>query len=133
GQILFNHASTEYDFTADISGNGTISHLAGETVLSGDNSAFTGTATVDGGTLIVQNAFGSAITVNSAGDLVVDGATVEDAVSGSNTGVINVSGGGARITDSTIVNTTTSYGNAVVANGSAMVTIMDSDLRSEGV
>lgn len=133
GKMVFNHTTSGYEFSADIAGNGAISHLSGDTTLSGDNSGFSGTVTVDGGSLTVQNALGSAVIVNSAGELVVDGATITDAVSGATNGVINVRDGNARIVNgATIVNDTDSYGNALVANGSANVIVSDSHLISHG-
>ncbi|WP_084650281.1 autotransporter domain-containing protein [Stappia stellulata] len=51
GTVVFNHTNSALFFTNDISGKGTIEAHAGTTTLTGNNSAFTGTTVVNGGTL----------------------------------------------------------------------------------
>lgn len=51
GALVFNHTDGGYTFATDIQGRGTIAGLAGTTTLTGNNSAFTGTTVVNGGTL----------------------------------------------------------------------------------
>jgi outer membrane autotransporter protein len=51
GSLVFNHTDGGYTFATDIQGRGTIAGLAGTTTLTGNNSAFTGTTVVNGGTL----------------------------------------------------------------------------------
>ena len=53
GRINFNHTDTNYRFDPSISGVGTINQLAGLTSLTADNSGFTGTLNINGGTLSV--------------------------------------------------------------------------------
>jgi outer membrane autotransporter protein len=73
GNLLFNHTDTGYNFSPDISGNGTITHVAGETIFSGDGSGFTGQAHVIGGQFYVNgtlgNGFGGDVTVYNNGTL----------------------------------------------------------------
>ncbi|WP_412032987.1 autotransporter domain-containing protein [Nitratireductor aquimarinus] len=73
GNLLFNHTDTGYVFSPDISGVGTITHIAGETVLTGDGGGFSGQAHVIGGQFYVNgalgNGFGGDVTVYSNGTL----------------------------------------------------------------
>lgn len=59
GQIVFNHTDTDYDFTPDIAGNGSVELYSGVTTLSGNNT-YSGSTTVSGGMLKVNNFSGSA-------------------------------------------------------------------------
>ena len=76
GTINFNHTSADYVFAPAISGGGTVSVLAGTTVLTADNP-YTGGTTVSGGTLAVGDfthpsaalSGGGPITVGSGGTL----------------------------------------------------------------
>ncbi|MEH6665173.1 MAG: autotransporter-associated beta strand repeat-containing protein, partial [Brevundimonas sp.] len=60
GQILFNHLSEGYVFGASLIGRASVSQLAGETILTGDNSNFWGDYSVRGGRLILEGANGHA-------------------------------------------------------------------------
>jgi outer membrane autotransporter protein len=51
GSLVFNHTDGAYAFATNISGKGTIAAHAGTTTLTGNNSAFTGSTVVNGGTL----------------------------------------------------------------------------------
>ncbi|PTW63038.1 T5SS/PEP-CTERM-associated repeat protein [Breoghania corrubedonensis] len=82
GSIVFNHTGTNYEFDLDVEGNGLIAFYAGYTLLTGDYSAFTGSAAIYGGTMAVDGDFtfvsGSTLTVGvnpdgSGGTLDVDG------------------------------------------------------------
>ncbi len=64
GFLIFNHTDTSYDFATTLVGAGTLFQLAGATSLTGDNSGFTGTSNVDGGSLYVNNLLGGAVNVN---------------------------------------------------------------------
>ncbi|WP_321335246.1 autotransporter domain-containing protein [Breoghania sp.] len=46
GKIVFNHTDAAYDFAADVTGDGTLAFVNGETLLSGDYSGFTGSAEI---------------------------------------------------------------------------------------
>ncbi|MEJ2030183.1 MAG: hypothetical protein P8X66_10045, partial [Maritimibacter sp.] len=63
GTLVFNHTDTDYDFAPDITGAGTISHLAGVTNLTGNNSGFSGTTSVSGGLLNVDGMLGGTLTL----------------------------------------------------------------------
>ncbi|GLR87342.1 autotransporter outer membrane beta-barrel domain-containing protein [Bradyrhizobium iriomotense] len=69
GTINFNHTGSGYVFAAAISGNGTINQLAGETILTGDSSGFTGGTSVSGGRLAVSGSLGSLVMVANGGIL----------------------------------------------------------------
>jgi T5SS/PEP-CTERM-associated repeat protein len=56
GSLIFNHTDTDYSFNPEISENGTITHLSGTTFLSADSLTFSGTTTVSGGNLILDDA-----------------------------------------------------------------------------
>ncbi|MCA1298441.1 autotransporter domain-containing protein [Stappia indica] len=99
GTLVFNHTETAYDFTTGVAGTGTILHEAGTTRLTGDYAGFTGSATVSGGTLLVNTAFNRAVSVLSGGalggtgtvgDVTLDsGATLAP---GNSIGTLNVAG-----------------------------------------
>lgn len=69
GTINFKHTNTGYDFGYDLTGGGTMNFLAGTTILSGDNSGFTGTANVSDSILQVNGLFGGTLNVSSSGRL----------------------------------------------------------------
>lgn len=75
GRIVFNHTGnpdgSDLRFGTFLTGQGTILHENGTTVLTKDNSGFAGTTTVSGGTLVVGNRLGGATTVASGGTLLV--------------------------------------------------------------
>ncbi|MEJ2001574.1 MAG: autotransporter domain-containing protein [Maritimibacter sp.] len=78
GTLVFNHTDSSYDFDTAISGGGTISHEAGTTNLTGDNSGFWGETRVSGGTLNVGGSLGSSkgyigYGSGSTGTVTVDG------------------------------------------------------------
>ncbi|WP_366658090.1 autotransporter domain-containing protein [Fodinicurvata sp. EGI_FJ10296] len=67
GTLVFNHTGSDYDFDTKIVSDADpirstldhrITHLAGVTRLTADNTGFGGTTTVDGGTLIVDDTLG---------------------------------------------------------------------------
>ena len=105
--LIFNHAATStntYEFSTPITGlgdaeTGSISIAAGYTVFTGDNSGFTGTTTIDSGTLAVELALGSSELI--VGDSGTDAALLVEA------------GGQAKVTgDATIGNDSSSSGTA---------------------
>ncbi|MBB5704191.1 outer membrane autotransporter protein [Ochrobactrum daejeonense] len=74
GAINFDHTDNNYIFDPSISGPGTINQKAGTTVLTGDNSGFTGTLNINGGVLSAsaENNLGA-----SSGTLHFDGGTLQ--------------------------------------------------------
>ncbi|WP_082831125.1 autotransporter domain-containing protein, partial [Pseudovibrio sp. W64] len=62
GVINFNHTDTDYTFSADISGNGSVNQLSGTTILTGTNTNI-GDTIVSGGKLVVNGSIGN-VTVN---------------------------------------------------------------------
>lgn len=66
-KLFFNHTDSAYEFDADMSGEGRIYQLAGETILSGDSSGFTGTTAISGGTLLVDGTLGGNVVAITGG------------------------------------------------------------------
>jgi len=66
-RLNFNHIDADYVFTAALSGAGALNQIAGTTRLTGDSSVFTGTASVAGGTLLVDGTLGGATSLVSVG------------------------------------------------------------------
>ncbi|HET6526816.1 autotransporter outer membrane beta-barrel domain-containing protein [Sphingopyxis sp.] len=60
GSMIFNHTDADYDFDVAITGAGTIQQVAGVTRLTADNSGFTGSIAISGGTLLVDGTLGDA-------------------------------------------------------------------------
>ncbi|MFT4955203.1 MAG: fibronectin-binding autotransporter adhesin [Brevundimonas sp.] len=60
GTLNFNHTDEGYVFAPRMTGRGTLNHYAGETILSADNSGFSGDYYVQGGRLILEGANGQA-------------------------------------------------------------------------
>ncbi len=82
GRLVFNHTGnpdgSAVTFAPTITGHGSVSHLAGSTILTGANT-YTGTTTVSGGTLSAANATAlgtSVATVTAGGTLDVNGVTL---------------------------------------------------------
>lgn len=70
GVINFRHSSGTFTLASPIDGNGAMHQTgAGTTVLSGDNTDFTGTTTVSAGTLHVIDTLGGTVDVQSGGTL----------------------------------------------------------------
>jgi len=64
GALNFNHSDESYDFALAVNGNGTISQTgSGKTILSTDQSGFTGETVVHSGTLAVNNVLGGTVQV----------------------------------------------------------------------
>ncbi|MDG2528966.1 autotransporter outer membrane beta-barrel domain-containing protein [Caulobacter endophyticus] len=99
GALTFNHDTAGYVFATPISGAGTINHLAGDTHLTGDSSAFTGAAYVTGGTLSVEGKLGAAASifdVRNAGAVarvLTGGELTASTVASSDGGLLSVDGG----------------------------------------
>lgn len=69
--IVFNHASDDYRFSADILGYGDIGHLAGDTILDGD-SEMIGLIAVTGGELTIEGMLlNRNVDVGEAGGVIV--------------------------------------------------------------
>lgn len=83
GTLVLNHTSSDYLFAPALSGTGSIEVEHGRTVLSGDSSAFAGTASIGTGTLAVNGLLGGAIDVGTAGRLQGTGTVGHTTVSGT--------------------------------------------------
>ncbi len=144
GMIVFNHTDTDYDFTAAISGAGTIETYSGTTTLSGDNSGFDGTTDIYGGTLLVTDVLGGLANVSDGGTLggtgrvgsttVASGATIAPGLSGA-IGTLNVFGSltlDAGSTYAVDIDADTAdllsvSGTATINGGTVSVTSLDSE------
>ena len=120
GSIVFNHTDSNYTFAPAMSGAGDIDFYAGKTILTGDSSGFTGTTDVNGGTLLVNNALGSNLTVHGGGTL---GGV------GSVSGVTLASG--ATITPGNSIGTLTVNGNLEFGSGASYEVEVDKDGHSD--
>ncbi|MCD7060529.1 autotransporter family protein [Pelagibacterium xiamenense] len=69
GVVNFNHTDTDYAFDVGVTGDGTLNHLAGHTIMTDDQTGFTGTANVSGGTLSVNGTLGGVLNVLTEGRL----------------------------------------------------------------
>ena len=141
GTVNFNHTDTDYDFDPAMSGTGSLNQIAGVTLLAGDSSGFTGTTTITGGTLRVNNTLGGTVNVsggtlggsgmlgnvtiasggtlapgNSIGTLNVANATFD---AGSTYAVQLDDGGFVAGTDNDLLNTS---GTATIHGGAVQVT-----------
>ncbi|MGY8676972.1 autotransporter domain-containing protein [Bradyrhizobium sp. UFLA05-153] len=100
GTIDFNHTSSNYVFAPQFAGSGYIVQDAGVTQLTADSSGFTGSAFVNGGTLVVNGALGGAMVVTggtlsgtgTVGDTTVYSGTLAPGNSGSSSGTLTVQG-----------------------------------------
>ncbi len=119
GTLVLNHTGTEADATElafTISGKGTIDVEAGFTELSADNSGFSGTTTVDVGTLAITGDLnGNALNVGSTG--------TGGMMSVTNTAVVNISG------DATIGVSSGSSGTVTVSGATSGSTVDASTLK----
>jgi len=79
GALNFNHTDAGYVFAPRITGRGLINHYAGETILTADNSGFSGNYYVQGGRLILEGANGQAADPMTPGSGSVLGAEGENA------------------------------------------------------
>lgn len=120
GKLVFNHTNTAYDFSANISGTGTTTHLAGVTTFSGNSSSLGGTTNIFGGTALVTGSLGGAINVLTNGTL---GGTGTVGRSGStvsiNSGGILSPGAGNSIGALSVA------GNLAFSSGSTFVVHVD--------
>lgn len=147
GSLVFNHtegcgdgtacagvtgSSTSYDFTADVSGSGSILAKSGFTVMSGDLSAFTGTTTISSAaSLIFSSAYGGNIIAEDdstvsviapvSGSVVIGtGSTL--AANSTISGTVIVNSGGT-LKGSGTIGTTTITSGGIVAAGNSIGTI----------
>ncbi|MBB5984423.1 autotransporter-associated beta strand repeat-containing protein [Sphingobium lignivorans] len=97
GNLVLNHNEAGYELATGLSGAGVINILAGETIFSGNGSAFSGTLDISGGSFEVTSTLGadhvSVGGVESAHLSVVQGGVLE-----SNTGSIGMGGTNGSVT-----------------------------------
>ena len=128
GTLVFNHTDSGYDLGTDISGDGTIFHKAGETILSGDSSGFLGETRVYGGTLHVSGSLGGSTGVigtspGSSGTVTVEGSGSRWTNSGGffvgheGTGTLHISDGGTVSNSGGGIGTTSGSNGTVTVEG----------------
>lgn len=129
GQLVFNHTGnvdgSDYTFSPKITGAGAIRQLAGTTILTGVNttgSQFTGTVSVEGGSLLVNGVLGD--TAANAASVTVSGGTLSG--SGTIAGSVAVLSGGTLSGQSG--QTLTINGNLALSAGATI----DASLGSSG-
>lgn len=96
GTLTFNHTSAGYEFDTPISGNGTIYIAGGVTLFGGDDSGFTGTTSIVGGELYLNdNTLGGTVNVGDTVDVDGTPTTYTGTLTGYGTltGAVNVSSG----------------------------------------
>ena len=76
GSIVFNHTSSNYVFAPTLSGIGVLKALSGTTILTGDNSLFTGSTVVNGGVLTVNGTMSSSATTVASGARLTGSGTI---------------------------------------------------------
>ena len=125
GTINFHHTDSDYTFSADISGTGSVNQLSGTTILTGTNT-FTGGTTVSGGTLELRG--GSAL--SDSGEIIITGGRLQltnsETVGGTTVdgGVLAISAGETLTTgtftlaDGTVIGGTLQGSSYTVENGS---------------
>ncbi|WP_176141656.1 autotransporter-associated beta strand repeat-containing protein [Sphingopyxis flava] len=71
GTLVFNHTGTAHLFDTSLrsvaEGQGSLSHRAGTTVLTGDSSRFSGATQISGGTLLLTGVLGGSVSLDSLG------------------------------------------------------------------
>lgn len=106
GTLVFNRAD-RLDLAGGISGSGALRQVgAGMTNLTGNSAAFTGSTSVEGGTLAVNGALGGSMNVQAAGRLQGSGAVGSTTVAGTvapgnSIGPLSVNGNFAQLAGST--------------------------------
>jgi len=130
GSIVFNHTDTAYDFKASLTGTGTLKIMNGETILSGDNSAFTGSTEISSGLLSVNGTLGGTISIADGGTIggsgTVGGFTANSGSTiapGNSIGTLNVTGNSAFAAGSNYEVEVDSAGNSDKLAATGTVTI----------
>lgn len=68
-EVNFNHTDADHQFKAGMEGQATVNQIAGETVLQGDSSKFSGQTNVAGGQLVLNNKLAGEMNVGTDGTL----------------------------------------------------------------
>jgi outer membrane autotransporter protein len=129
GALTFNHTGTAYTFAAEIFGHGAVNVLSGTTILTATNT-YSGPTVVSGGSLVVNGAIASSVTLNGGtlggsgtvgGILAQGGGTVAP---GNSIGTLNVAGNVAFSSGSTyqVEVNAAGQGDRIAATGNATLT-----------
>lgn len=120
-EFVLNHTATDFDIASTFSSiGGTIRHVAGDTIFSGNSSTYNGQTILTGGTLSVNGSLGNALHVLD----VSSGATLGG--SGSIGGTVNVTDG--RIAPGNSPGTLTIVGDLFLGSAS----VLDFELGNPG-
>ena len=120
GALVFNHTATDYDFTSGIEGTGAIGLYSGTTKFTGSLSGYTGTMTVDGGTLNIAD--GSTLQIGGQYTQTADGTLKIGASSASSFGKLDVTGQ-ATFASGTGLNVNVASTNTL-ANGNKLTNVV---------
>jgi T5SS/PEP-CTERM-associated repeat protein/autotransporter-associated beta strand protein len=133
GAIYFNHTNTNHTFAPILLGNGTIQQAAGVTHLTGNSNAFSGTASVTGGTLLVDNNLGAtSVTVASGGALGGAG-SIAGALSVANGGTLTQTQGSTLTVGTLVLNATSNVNLTVGAPSATALFNVTGDLTLDGL
>lgn len=131
GTLVFNFGGSDVTFKSLMDGSGEIAVANGRVVYAGDGSAFTGTTSITGGTLHLNNAtLGGILTVSGWGTLSGKGTIGATTLSSGSTVTPGGSGVGTLVVDGNLlfdagatyevdVNTTTGASDLLHATGTA--------------
>ncbi|MCP3473905.1 autotransporter domain-containing protein [Bradyrhizobium sp. CCGUVB1N3] len=124
GAINFNHTSSSYLFSPDITGTGAVNQLSGTTILTGNNT-YNGPTTVDGGTLLVNGSIANSTTiVNTGGTLGGIGTVGDTTISGGTLAPGNPNSIGTLTIAGNLVLTTAATYMVQVSGASASNTVV---------
>nr|WP_255714070.1 autotransporter domain-containing protein [Pelagibacterium xiamenense] len=121
-KLVFNHTDDAYAFDADMIGEGRIYHAAGETLLGGDSSGFSGVTSITGGALRVNGSLGGNV-------VALDGGVLGG--SGTLSGLVAMQAGGVLAPGNSIG--TTHVGTIIFNPGSVYEVELDDGGFSAGI
>lgn len=119
-RLVFDHVDDPHTFVPGLEGEGTIEVEAGRTILTGDAAGFTGTTTVDGGSLRIDSHLGGFIQMQSGGRL-------------EGSGTVGTTDSAGTIAPGTSIGTLTIDGNLTLESGAVLALEVDDPSSSDQV
>lgn len=119
-RLVFDHVDDPHTFVPGLEGEGTIEVEAGRTILTGDAAGFTGTTTVNGGSLRIDSHLGGFIQVQSGGRL-------------EGSGTLGTTDSAGTIVPGTSIGTLTIDGNLTLASSAVLALEVDDPSGSDQV
>lgn len=132
GTLNFNH-NADYTLAAALSGRGNVRQLGGNTTLSGDSSAFTGTTTMSGGRLRVDGTLGGALNVIAGGTLSGSGTVGNTTVASGGTLAPDALGGMLRVNGNLALEAGSTYRVQTTAEGESDRLVVTGNAELAGV